>query len=125
GNNIQPYTTMYDAEDKLFKMWARGGSDWKSRFVGGHAAYMLYFTSTDGVHWDKPDLGATEIAGRRDHNIVFTSDMVPPTEADGTRGRKGSFVSGAPMRDQGKKAFFWSVNKNPNPRNASEKLVAV
>ncbi len=57
GNNIQPYTTMYDKEDKLFKMWARAGSDWKSHFLSGHAAYMLYFTSTDGVHWDKPDLG--------------------------------------------------------------------
>jgi hypothetical protein len=51
GNNIQPYTTMYDKEDKLFKMWARTGSDWKSKFLDGHAAYMLYFTSTDGVHW--------------------------------------------------------------------------
>src|ERR1700726_2434261 len=54
GNNIQPYTTMYDKEDKLFKMWARVGSDWKSRYLDGNAAYMLYFTSTDGVHWEKP-----------------------------------------------------------------------
>ena len=51
GNNLQPYTTMYDKEDKLFKMWARSGSDWKSARLGGHAAYMLYFTSVDGVHW--------------------------------------------------------------------------
>ena len=72
GNNIQPYTTMYDPEDKLFKMWARSGSDWKSNRLDGHAAYMLYFTSTDGIHWDKPDLGVTEIAGRRDHNVIFT-----------------------------------------------------
>ena len=93
GNNIQPYTTMYDKEDKLFKMWARAGSDWKSRFLSGHAAYMLYFTSTDGVHWDKPDLGVMEIAGRRDHNIIFTSDMVPPTDPASSRGRKGFVVS--------------------------------
>ncbi len=125
GNNIQPYTTMYDNEDKLFKMWARAGSDWKSRYLDGHAAYMLYFTSTDGVHWDKPDLGVVEIAGRRDHNIIFTSDMVPPTDPVGSRGRKGFVVSGSPMRPQGKNAFFWSVNKHPNPRNASEKFVAL
>ncbi len=37
---------------------------------------MLYFASTDGVHWDKPDLGVIDVAGRRDHNIVFTSDLV-------------------------------------------------
>jgi hypothetical protein len=125
GNNIQPYTTMYDTEDKLFKMWARAGSDWKSRFLDGHAAYMLYFTSTDGVHWDKPHLGVAEIAGRRDHNIIFTSDMVPPTDPVGARGRNGFVVSGSPMTPQGKKAFFWSVNKHPNPRNASEKFVAL
>ncbi|MDP7303775.1 MAG: hypothetical protein QGG09_11780, partial [Pirellulaceae bacterium] len=52
GNIIQPYTTMYDPEDKLFKMWARTGSDRKSMYVDGNAAYMLYFTSTDGVHWE-------------------------------------------------------------------------
>ena len=125
GNNIQPYTTMYDKEDKLFKMWARAGSDWKSRFLDGHAAYMLYFTSTDGVHWDKPDLGLMEIAGRRDHNIIFTSDMVSPTDPVSSRGKKGFVVSGAPMTPQGKKAFFWAVNKHPNPRNASEKFVAL
>ena len=45
GNNIQPYTTMYDNEDKLFKMWARAGSDWKSalsgRPCGVHALFHL------------------------------------------------------------------------------------
>ena len=121
GNNIQPYTTMYDQEDKLFKMWARTGSDWKSAWLDGNAAYMLYFTSTDGVHWDKPDLGVTSVAGRRDHNIVFTSDMVPATSS-----QDKSFVEPSqPMRPQGKKAFFWGVNKNPQPRSANEKFVAL
>src|SRR5262245_38934445 len=41
GNNLQPYTTMYDEEEMLFKMWARAGSDWKTGYVGGNAAYML------------------------------------------------------------------------------------
>ena len=117
---------MYDNEDKLFKMWARAGSDWKSRYLDGHAAYMLYFTSTDGVHWDKPDLGVMEIAGRRDHNIIFTSDMV---SADGAgtvpSEKKGFVVPSQPMTPQGKKAFFWAVNKHPNPSSASEKFVAL
>jgi hypothetical protein len=122
GNNIQPYTTMYDPDDKLFKMWARSGSDWKSSHLSGHAAYMLYFTSTDGVHWEKPDLGLAEIGGRRDHNIVFTSDMVPATDL---RGQQRFVVSSSPMRPQGKKAFFWGVNKHPHPADASEKFVAL
>ena len=125
GNNIQPYTTMYDKEDKLFKMWARAGSDWKSGYLDGHAAYMLYFTSTDGVHWDKPDLGLVEIAGRRDHNIIFTSDMVSGTDTGNSREKKGFVVPSQPMTPQGKKAFFWAVNKHPHPRNPSEKFVGL
>ncbi len=125
GNYIEPYTTMYDAEDKLFKMWARAGSDWKSRYLDGHAAYMLYFTSKDGVHWDRPELGLMTIAGRRDHNIVFTSDTVMAAGRDSSQ-RKRSFVAPSqPMRPQGKKAFFWAVNKHPHPKNASEKFVAL
>jgi hypothetical protein len=125
GNDIQPYTTMYDNESKLFKMWARAGSDWKSRFLSGHSAYMLYYTSTDGVHWDRPDLGLVEIGGRRDHNIIFTSDMVPATDPARARRRQGFVVSGAPMSPQGKKAFFWSVNKHPNPGHPGETFVAL
>jgi hypothetical protein len=123
GNNLQPYTTMYDPEDKLFKMWARAGSVGSSDYLDGHAAYMLYFTSRDGVHWEKPDLGLASIAGRRDHNIVFTSDMVSPT--DPSRGDKGFVEPSQPMPPQGKKAFFWAVNKHPNPPSANEKFVAL
>lgn len=125
GNNIQPYTTMYDKEDKLFKMWARAGSDWESAWLDGHAAYMLYLTSTDGVHWDKPDLGLMHIAGRRDHNIIFTSDMGLGTDAASSQEKKSFVEPSEPMRPQGKKAFFWAVNKHPNPRNASQKFVAL
>jgi hypothetical protein len=125
GNIIQPYTTMYDQEDKLFKMWARTGSDWKSRYLDGHAAYMLYFTSADGVHWQKPDLGLMEIAGRRDHNVIFTSDSVVGSEVASPQDKREFVVPSQSMTPQGKKAFFWAVNKHPNPRSASEKFVAL
>jgi hypothetical protein len=125
GNYIEPYTTMYDPEDKLFKMWARAGSDWKARYLDGHAAFMLYFTSKDGVHWDRPELGLMAIAGRRDHNIVFTSDTVAATGPDGSQRKKSFVVPSQPMRPQGKKAFFWAVNKHPHPKDASEKFVAL
>ncbi len=125
GNYIEPYTTMYDPEDKLFKMWARAGSDWKSRRLDGNAAFMLYYTSTDGVHWEKPDLGLMPIAGRRDHNIIFTSDLVAANEAASPYGMRRFVVPKRPMTPQGKKAFFWAVNKNPHPRGADEKFVAL
>lgn len=33
-------------------------------------------------------------------------------------------IPSAPMAPQGKKAFFWSVNKHPRPRDASKNYVA-
>lgn len=125
GNNLQPYTTMYDEEEKLFKMWARAGSDWKTGYVGGNAAYMLYFTSKDGVRWDKPDLGLFEIDARRDHNIVFCSDLVLKSPTARSYGRADYVVSNAPVTPQGKKAFFWGVNKHPHPRDESERYVGL
>ncbi len=125
GNYVQPYTTMYDPEDKLFKMWARAGTDSKSHYLDGNAAYMLYFTSTDGVHWDKPDLGLMEVAGRRDHNVVFTSDSAVATSAASSQKPQDFVVPTRSMEPQGKKAFFWAVNKHPNPSHAGEKFVAL
>ncbi|MCY2965911.1 MAG: twin-arginine translocation signal domain-containing protein [Planctomycetota bacterium] len=124
GNYMEPYTTLYDEEEKLFKMWARAGSDVKNGFVGGNAAYMLYFTSTDGIHWDRPDLGVLEVDGRRDHNIVFVSDLVTKSPTSRAYGPDTFVIPTTPMTPQGKKAFFWSVNKHPRPRDASETYVA-
>lgn len=125
GDYMQPYTTLYDAEEKLFKMWARSGSDSQSGYVGGNAGYMLFFTSTDGVHWEKPNLGVVELDGRRDHNIVFTSDMVLTSPAKHAYGPDKFVIPTMPMTPQGKKAFFWGVNKHPHPRDASEKYIAL
>lgn len=125
GNYLEPYTTMYDEEEQLFKMWARAGSDVKAGYVGGNAAYMVYMTSKDGIKWEKPDLGLMEIGGRRDHNIVFASDLVPRFPTATAYGSTSFIVPTKPVVPQGKKAFFWSVNKNPSPRDASEKYIAL
>jgi hypothetical protein len=36
----------YDPADRLFKMW----------YMGGYTDCTCYATSTDGIHWDKPEL---------------------------------------------------------------------
>ncbi len=125
GAYLQPYTTLYDPQEKRFKMWARAGSDAQAGYVGGNAGFMLYFTSSDGVHWEKPDLGVTEVAGRRDHNIVFVSDMVPNSPTRLSYGPEKFVVPTTPMAPQGKKAFFWGVNRHPQPRDPSEQYVAL
>lgn len=111
GDIASPYATLYDPEEKLFKMWYRtgpllGGSD----RVDGHASYTAYATSTDGVHWEKPLLGAVELAGRRDHNVVMLSAGYNPNPYFNT---------------QGKKLFIHSVVRHPSPRDEREKYVCV
>ncbi len=125
GAYMQPYTTMYDEEEKLFKMWARSGADSPSGYIGGNAGYMLYFTSKDGVHWEKPNLGIVELEGRRDHNVVFISDMVTSSPTKRAYGPEKFVMPTVAMTPQGKKAFFWGVNKHPHPRDESERYVAL
>ncbi|MBM3740887.1 MAG: hypothetical protein FJW39_34510 [Acidobacteria bacterium] len=123
GDYIQPYTTMYDAADKLFKMWARSGSDHSENYLDGNAGYMIYVTSPDGLRWDRPKLGVTALRGRRDHSVIFTSDMVARTVNPEALAR---FIAPSrPLAPQGKKAFFWSVVKHPDPPSASYSYVAL
>lgn len=125
GSYIQPYTTFYDEEEKLFKMWARSGSDSAGGYLGGNAAFMLYYTSHDGIHWEKPDLGIVDIGGRRDHNIIYVSDLVLSSPTTRSYGPDKFVTPTVAMTPQGKKAFFWGVNKHPRPRDESEKYVAL
>lgn len=109
GDLVWPMTTLYDADEKLFKMWYRTGPVvHRGRLLDGHASYTAYATSTDGVHWEKPILGVLELAGRKDHNVVMISDGVEPR-----------------YREQGKKTFMLSVVRHPNPRSENEKYVGL
>ena len=66
-------------------------------YVGGNAAYMLYFTSADDIRWEKPSLGVADVAGRRDHNIVFASDMVLKSPTALSYGPEKFVVPSTPM----------------------------
>ena len=123
GNHIQPYTTMYDRQEKLFKMWARTGSDAKSGYVGGNAAFMTYLTSRDGIHWDKPNLGVLEVAGRRDHNIIYVSDQAATVPNTDPQAKLNYVVPTTKLTPQGKKAMFWSVARNPHPTSKNDQYV--
>ena len=110
GNCILPLATLYDPEEKLFKTWYRTGPIDIPQKIDGHASYTAYATSTDGVHWEKPQLGVLELAGRRDHNVVMVSEGDNPNPD---------------IRAQGKKLFIRSVIRHPNPRDEGEKYVCM
>lgn len=66
GWAIQLYgTVMYDADEKLFKMWYDGSaSEYFSREV------TFYATSQDGIRWDKPHVGTIPSKNGKPHNAV-------------------------------------------------------
>ena len=57
-------TVLYDEEENLFKMWYL-----PSALPDGRRPWC-YATSTDGFHWQKPDLGLIEFEGSKQNNIV-------------------------------------------------------
>jgi len=65
---------MYDPEEELFKTW------YQSRCEDG-IPRSCYAVSTDGVHWDKPELGLHEFAGSRANNICYVSPGPPAQRA--------------------------------------------
>lgn len=66
GWAIQMYgTVMYDADEKLFKMWYDGSpNDYFPREV------TFYATSKDGIHWDKSPIGTIKSKNGKPHNAV-------------------------------------------------------
>ena len=60
-------SVIYDAEEKLYKMWYDAASyNWSTVF-------LCYATSKDGYQWDLPNLGLLEYQGSRNNNFVFTA----------------------------------------------------
>ena len=83
-----PYcSVIYDREKKLYKCWysifiqcsqeswltvpreKRAWVDWKESPDRGFG--VCYATSTDGIHWEKPELGIIDFQGNQKNNIVM------------------------------------------------------
>ncbi|MCY3864669.1 MAG: hypothetical protein OXG68_04445 [Chloroflexi bacterium] len=82
-DNVYP-SVIYDSEEDLFKCWyksfiideASNRTALSDRpryeyFGGEREEGLLYATSADGIHWDKPALGLIEFGGSRQNNIVM------------------------------------------------------
>lgn len=64
-------TILYDEEDAVYKIWYGA---YNERASARWMAIICYATSTDGVHWEKPELGVVEYEGSKKNNIVFTGE---------------------------------------------------
>lgn len=66
------YSTVIEDEGR-FRMWYRCdiGAGRENR---DGESMMCYAESTDGINWDKPNLGLVDWAGSRDNNLILPTD---------------------------------------------------
>jgi len=82
-------TVLHDPQTQQFRMWYN------------RASRVLYATSRDGVHWEKPKLGLTEFRGSRDNNILpipFNSPSVIYDEDESDPGKRYKMLGYVPKK---------------------------
>lgn len=85
-------TTIYDEEDSIFKLWYQSYN--YDQPVETRTP-ILYATSSDGIEWERPNLGVIEFNGSKENNIILQNygynDLYSPsvikdaTDPDTTR----------------------------------------
>ncbi len=90
GDRVYIYGTVhYDADAQQFRMWylTRLGRGQQQRAPGlreRQGDMILYATSEDGIHWEKPELGLHEFDGSRANNILIFDKHSPTVIVDET-----------------------------------------
>ncbi len=71
---------IYDAKAKLFKMWyCAEAPDYFGSGSETSPVVIMYATSTDGVHWDKPPVGTLASTRKVPHNAVADAELASIT----------------------------------------------
>ena len=88
GRRVYIYgSVQYDCSAGLFRMWynTRLGRGHQNRAPGLRSRtgdIILYATSEDGIHWDKPNLGRHEFDGTVSNNILLFDKHSPTVVVD-------------------------------------------
>ncbi|MSP12985.1 MAG: hypothetical protein EXR62_08505 [Chloroflexi bacterium] len=73
--HVMPYiygTAMRDPDTGLFKMWYN-----VITYQEGNTFDLCYATSTDGLHWERPNLGIFDFEGSKDNNLIERALAMP------------------------------------------------
>ena len=76
GSGSGPYaSTFFDGEK--YRMYYRGCAFDEDASKGdeSESQHTCYAESTDGIHWEKPELGLVEFRGNKNNNIIFSGKM--------------------------------------------------
>ena len=63
-------TVLFDDDEGVFRMWHQTRAS-------GAGKLACYATSQDGLHWERPLLGVTEVLGSRENNVIFSKQTHP------------------------------------------------
>ena len=69
---------IYDPEDGLFKLWYNSLGTYPARNQQREPAYSCYATSSDGLNWERPELGLFAHEGSKANNIVGAFGAAAP-----------------------------------------------
>lgn len=78
-------TTFYDEEDHIFKMWYNSGDSPEFTVnpkMSSSGSAVLYATSRDGIHWEKPLVGTIPAKTVKQHNAVLDNVDFPSVIKD-------------------------------------------
>lgn len=75
GQGVIRPTVMHDAQTGLWRMWYQ---TYNRPFEDPYRWMVCYATSSDGVHWDKPELGLVDYLGSKANNIVYIPYELQP-----------------------------------------------
>ncbi len=66
---LQPGTVMYDEDEHIFKMWYNSFATASKPDI---QQLLLYATSKDGIHWDRPQLNLVDFHGSKANNAFLS-----------------------------------------------------
>ena len=76
GEMITIYgSVIHDQDEATYKMWYQAFEGMESHENAAKKRRTCYATSSDGIHWERPNLGILEYSGSRANNIVFNHEL--------------------------------------------------
>ena len=82
--NMCIYVTVFQDGD-TYRMYYQGSNTdvTKGELTYAHPEYLAYAESTDGIHWERPNVGLFEFQGSKKNNIIWQPDGTEQKEAHG------------------------------------------
>ena len=114
-DRLRPYRWDWSLEDgQAVRSKAEEVYGYK-QYADGKDWLLCYATSSDGIHWEKPNLGQVEFEGSRDNNILPPGTLVPLFRDEHETDPAKRYKS---MRSEGTTPTVWKPGMKPGMRQS-------